>query len=239
MDLSNVKAVLNGSEPISAATVRRFNEAFDPYGFKPEGDQARPTGWPRPRCSCRPRRPTSRRRSSTSTATQLNASPLRRGRRRMRRRPSRRRRRARSASPSGPPSSMPRLGHRAARRADRRDLDQRPEHGHRLLGQAGGDHRDVPEHPQVADQPVARRGRDRRRHLGAHRRLRRLPRRRALHHRPRQGSGDHRRPQPLPAGPGVLRAGGQQARCAPASSRRSRCLPTSCPTRCSRTRTPA
>ncbi|MGA9375039.1 MAG: AMP-binding protein, partial [Mycobacterium sp.] len=35
LDLSNVKAVLNGSEPISAATVRRFNEAFGPYGFKP------------------------------------------------------------------------------------------------------------------------------------------------------------------------------------------------------------
>ena len=35
LDLSNVKAVLNGSEPISAATVRRFNEAFAPYGFKP------------------------------------------------------------------------------------------------------------------------------------------------------------------------------------------------------------
>src|SRR3954470_5507852 len=35
MDLSNVKAVLNGSEPISAATVRRVNEAFTPSGFKP------------------------------------------------------------------------------------------------------------------------------------------------------------------------------------------------------------
>jgi fatty acid CoA ligase FadD32 len=34
LDLSNVKAVLNGSEPISAATVRRFNEAFSPFGFK-------------------------------------------------------------------------------------------------------------------------------------------------------------------------------------------------------------
>ncbi|OBJ43990.1 fatty-acid--CoA ligase, partial [Mycolicibacterium mucogenicum] len=33
IDLSNVKAVLNGSEPISAATVRRFNEAFGPFGF--------------------------------------------------------------------------------------------------------------------------------------------------------------------------------------------------------------
>jgi fatty acid CoA ligase FadD32 len=36
LDLSNVKAVLNGSEPISAATVRRFNEAFAQFGFKPE-----------------------------------------------------------------------------------------------------------------------------------------------------------------------------------------------------------
>ncbi|OMC32216.1 fatty-acid--CoA ligase [Mycobacterium sp. GA-1841] len=36
LDLSNVKAVLNGSEPISAATVRRFNEAFNPFGFPPK-----------------------------------------------------------------------------------------------------------------------------------------------------------------------------------------------------------
>ena len=35
LDLSVVKCILNGSEPISAATVRRFNEAFSPYGFKP------------------------------------------------------------------------------------------------------------------------------------------------------------------------------------------------------------
>jgi fatty acid CoA ligase FadD32 len=36
LDLSNVKAILNGSEPISAATVRNFNEAFGPFGFKPQ-----------------------------------------------------------------------------------------------------------------------------------------------------------------------------------------------------------
>jgi fatty acyl-AMP ligase FadD32 len=36
MDLSNVKCILNGSEPISAATVRRFNEAFGPFGFQPK-----------------------------------------------------------------------------------------------------------------------------------------------------------------------------------------------------------
>lgn len=33
LDLSNVKAILNGSEPISAATVDRFNAAFGPFGF--------------------------------------------------------------------------------------------------------------------------------------------------------------------------------------------------------------
>jgi fatty acid CoA ligase FadD32 len=34
MDLSNVKAILNGSEPVSAASIRKFNEAFAPYGFR-------------------------------------------------------------------------------------------------------------------------------------------------------------------------------------------------------------
>ena len=36
VDLSNIKCILNGSEPISAATVNRFNEAFGPFGFKPQ-----------------------------------------------------------------------------------------------------------------------------------------------------------------------------------------------------------
>lgn len=36
IDLSNIKCILNGSEPISAATVRRFNEAFGPFGFQPK-----------------------------------------------------------------------------------------------------------------------------------------------------------------------------------------------------------
>jgi len=39
LDLSNIKAVLNGSEPISAATVRRFNEAFAPFGFNPQASK--------------------------------------------------------------------------------------------------------------------------------------------------------------------------------------------------------
>ncbi len=36
LDLSVVKCILNGSEPISAATVRRFNDAFSPFGFQPQ-----------------------------------------------------------------------------------------------------------------------------------------------------------------------------------------------------------
>jgi fatty acid CoA ligase FadD32 len=34
LDLSNVKAILNGSEPVSAASLRKFNDAFGPYGFR-------------------------------------------------------------------------------------------------------------------------------------------------------------------------------------------------------------
>ncbi len=34
LDLSRVKAILNGSEPVSAASMRKFNEAFGPYGFQ-------------------------------------------------------------------------------------------------------------------------------------------------------------------------------------------------------------
>jgi fatty acid CoA ligase FadD32 len=33
LDLSNVKCILNGSEPVSAASIRKFNEAFGPFGF--------------------------------------------------------------------------------------------------------------------------------------------------------------------------------------------------------------
>jgi fatty acid CoA ligase FadD32 len=34
LDLSNVKAILNGSEPVSPASVRKFTEAFAPYGLR-------------------------------------------------------------------------------------------------------------------------------------------------------------------------------------------------------------
>lgn len=34
LDLSNVKGILNGSEPVSPASMRKFSEAFAPYGLK-------------------------------------------------------------------------------------------------------------------------------------------------------------------------------------------------------------
>ena len=40
LDLSNVKAILNGSEPVSAASIRKFNEAFAPVRLPGGGDQA-------------------------------------------------------------------------------------------------------------------------------------------------------------------------------------------------------
>ena len=34
LDLSNVKGILNGSEPVSPASMRKFYEAFAPYGLR-------------------------------------------------------------------------------------------------------------------------------------------------------------------------------------------------------------
>ena len=34
LDLSNVKGILNGSEPVSPASMRKFYEAFEPYGLR-------------------------------------------------------------------------------------------------------------------------------------------------------------------------------------------------------------
>ena len=167
LDLSVVKCILNGSEPISAATVRRFNEAFSPFGFEPQaikpsyglaeatlfvsttpmGDHPKIVHVDRDGAEHRHVRRGGR-------GFPERGRPGRRGQGRRGRMGDDRRRRDR---------------HRTARRPDRRDLDQRPEHGHRLLGKAGGDRGDLPEHPEVAHQSVARRRRDRRRHLGAHR----------------------------------------------------------------------
>ncbi len=36
LDLSSLRMMLNGAEPISPSTLRRFTERFEPYGFRPE-----------------------------------------------------------------------------------------------------------------------------------------------------------------------------------------------------------
>ena len=36
LDLSTWRLTCNGAEPVSANTIRRFNERFGPYGFRPE-----------------------------------------------------------------------------------------------------------------------------------------------------------------------------------------------------------
>ena len=36
LDLSALKLVANGAEPVSVGTLRRFTERFRPYGFRPE-----------------------------------------------------------------------------------------------------------------------------------------------------------------------------------------------------------
>ncbi len=110
-------------------------------GLRPASDfnrrrSSRPTAWPRRRCSCppplmgEPPRIISVDRDELNTGTVSSRFPKMRrsavaqasGGQGRRRRVGRHRRR--------------RVGQRVPRRADRRDLDQRPEHGHRLLGQA-------------------------------------------------------------------------------------------------------
>ena len=36
LDLSRCKSIMNGSEPVSAASLRKFNDAFGPFGFQPK-----------------------------------------------------------------------------------------------------------------------------------------------------------------------------------------------------------
>ena len=159
LDLSNVKAILNGSEPVSAASIRKFNEAFGPYGFqekaiKPSYGLAEATLFVSTTPMDEPphdhpRRPGGAehrtvRRSGRRCAQRRRAGLRRQGR--CQRVGDHRRRRDR---------------HRTARRADRRGLAARQQHGRRILEPGRGDARDVQEHPQVARQPVTRRRRRR------------------------------------------------------------------------------
>ena len=119
---------------------------------------SRPTGWPRRRCSCRPPTCDEPPKIVYVDRDELNNGTLRRGARATRRTPSRRRLRARSASPSGRSSSTPRrppncpTGRSARSGSAARTWAP-------ATGASRRDGRDLPEHPQVADQPVARRRR--------------------------------------------------------------------------------
>ena len=169
LDLSNVKCILNGSEPISAATVRRFNEAFSPFGFQPQAIKpsyglaeatlfvsTTPTGEP-PKIIYVDRDELEQRTASSRCP-------------RIRRRRSRRRRRGKVGVAEW------------AVIVDAETATELPDGqigeiwisgqnmGTGYWGKPEETRRDVPEHPEVADQPVARRRRDRRRDLGPHRR---------------------------------------------------------------------
>ena len=159
LDLSNVKAILNGSEPVSAASLRKFNEAFAPYGFqekaiKPSYGLAEATLF----VSTTPM-------DEEPTIINVDREALN----------NRRFVEVAADAPNGvAQASAGRIGvsewaiivdadtaHRTARRADRRDLAARQQHGRRILEPERGDPGDVQEHPQVAHQPVTRRRRRR------------------------------------------------------------------------------
>ena len=131
LDLSNVKAILNGSEPVSAASIRKFNDAFGPYGFqekaiKPSYGLAEATLFVSTTPMEEP--PT----IIHVDREALNTGPVRRsGRRCAERRRAGLRRQDRCQRVGD--HRRPRNRHRIARRADRRGLAARQQHGRRLL----------------------------------------------------------------------------------------------------------
>ena len=132
LDLSNVKAILNGSEPVSAASIRKFNDAFGPYGFqekaiKPSYGLAEATLFVSTTPmeegpDDHPRRP---------GEAEQRARVRRGGRRCGERRRAGLRRHHRCQRVGG--HRRPRHRHRTARRADRRGLAARQQHGRRIL----------------------------------------------------------------------------------------------------------
>ena len=238
LDLSNVKAILNGSEPVSPASMRKFYDAFGPYGLqetaiKPSYGLAEATLF----VSTTPmdEAPT----IIHVDRDELNNQTLRRGARRCaERRRAGFRRHDRCRRVGG--HRRPRHRQRAAGRADRRDLAARQEPGHRLLEQGRGDHT----RPSRTSSSRASASR-----------TPRAPPTTGLWVRtgdygtyhndhlyitgPHQGPGHRRRPQPLPAGSRVLGAGSQPGL---AHRLRGRVLGAGQPAArrwCSTTRTPA
>ena len=231
LDLSVVKCILNGSEPISAATVRRFNEAFTPHGFKPQAIKpsyglAEATLF----VSTTPI-------GEHPTIISVDRDALNNG--------------TFIEVPDDAPSAVAQAGAGQVGVAEWAVIVD-PETASELPdGQIGevwisGQNmgtgywgkpeetvdtfhnilksRTNPSHAERAtdDATWVRTGDLGAFHDGELYITGRI-----------KGSGHHRRPQPLPAGPRILRAGSQPRRCAPDTSLRSRCPRTSCPTRCS------
>ncbi|EUA85555.1 AMP-binding enzyme family protein [Mycobacterium ulcerans str. Harvey] len=190
LDLSNVKGILNGSEPVSPASMRKFFKAFEPYGLretavKPSYGLAEatlfvsttpmdevPTVIHVDRDELNKQRFVEVAADAPNAVAQVSA--------------------ARSVSMNGRSSSTPRrpVSSRTARSV-------RSGCTATTWGSATGQGRrirpDLPQHPQVAGSRVACRGRSRRWLVGAHRRLRDLLQGPPLHRRPDQGPGHHRR----------------------------------------------
>ncbi len=167
LDLSVVKCILNGSEPISAATVRRFNEAFASHGFRPQAIKpsyglAEATLFVSTTPMGDHPKIISVDREALNTGTFVEV-------------------------PEDAPSAVAQAGAGKvgvaewAAIVDEESASELPDGqigevwisgqnmGTGYWGKAEETAETFHEHPQVAHQPVARRGRDRRRHLGAHR----------------------------------------------------------------------
>ena len=148
LDLSNVKGILNGSEPVSPASMRKFYEAFAPYGLpktaiKPSYGLAEATLF----VSTTPA-------NEPPTVIHVDRDELNNqrfvevARRRAERRRAGIRRKGRRRRVGGHRRSRHRQ--RGAGRARRRDLVARQQPGPRLLGEGRRDRPHLPEHPQVA-----------------------------------------------------------------------------------------
>src|SRR6201999_3356862 len=146
LDLSRVKCILTGSEPVSASSIRKFNEAFGPYGFqeraiKPSYGLAEATLFvsttPMP---AQPKIVNVDREALNNKRFVEVAADAENG----------------VAQASAGKIGVDRWTHL-------RGLAARQQHVCRLLEPGGRDLRGFQEHPQVADQPVACRGSPRRR----------------------------------------------------------------------------
>lgn len=212
LDLSNVIGLINGSEPVTVSSMKKFNEAFAPYGLpktaiKPCYGMAEATLFV-----------SATQRNNEAKIIYVDRDELNAGRF--------------ALVDSDAPNAVAQVScgqvavSQWATIVDTSQVEdgiatEQPD-GH--VGEIwlhglniGAGYWNKPEETEATFHntlTTARRGLALRRcaagrEVDADRRLRGVARRRALHHRPRQGPRHRRRPQPLPAGSRVQRAGGQ------------------------------